>query len=82
MHWTLTHKEISTTRQAALICNSPLLLHWDGRLLPDITDSKELVDRVAVLVTGGDLEQLLAVPKIGRGTGQEQCDACLRALDD
>jgi hypothetical protein len=28
------------------------------------------------------MEQLLAVPKIGRGTGQEQCNACLRALDD
>ena len=82
MHRTLTRKEISTTQQAALICNSPLLLHWDIKLLPDITGSKELVDRVAVLVTGGDLEQLLAVPKIGRGTGQEQCDACLRALDD
>ena len=40
------------------------------------------MDRVAVLVTGGGIEQLLAVPKIGRGTGQEQCDACLRALED
>ena len=82
MHRTITRKEISTTQQAALICNSSLLLHWDGKLLPDITISKELVDRVAVLVAGGDMEQLLAVPKIGHGIGQEQCDACLRALDD
>ena len=51
-------------------------------MLPDIAGNKELVDRIAVLVSGGEMEQLLAVPKIGRGTGQEQCNACLRALDD
>ena len=33
-------------------------------------------------MTGGETEQLLAVPKVGRGTGQQQCDVCLRALED
>ena len=59
-----------------------LLLHWDGKLLPDITGSKETVDRIAVIVTGNGLEKLLAVPKIGRGTGEEQAAACLKILDD
>ena len=62
--------------------DSPLLLHWDGKLLPDISGSKEVVDRVAILVTSGHVEQLLAVPKIDRSTGEEQCNACLGALDD
>jgi hypothetical protein len=48
----------------------PLLLHWDGKLLPDISGKKVTVDRIAILVTGGGEEMLLGVPKIGRGTGE------------
>jgi len=58
------------------------LFYWDGKLFLDISGSKELVGRVAVLVTGGQTKQLLAVPKISHGTGEEQCNACLCALDD
>jgi hypothetical protein len=65
-----------------VIGDEPLLLHWDGKLLPDITGKKETVDRIAVLVTGGGQEILLGVPKIGRGTGKEQAEACLSTLDD
>ena len=65
-----------------VIGNVPLLLHWDGKLLPDITGRKETVDRIAVLVTGGGEEILLGVPKIGRGTGKEQAVAYLSTLND
>jgi hypothetical protein len=34
------------------VTETPLLLHWDGKLLVDITGSKEMVDRIALLVTG------------------------------
>jgi hypothetical protein len=77
-----TRSAVAAGIQATLVVDSPLLLHWDGKLLPDISGSKEVVDRVAILVTSGHVEQLLAVPKIGRGTGEEQCNACLGALDD
>ena len=40
------------------------------------------MDSIAILVTGGDIVQLLAVPKIGRGTVMEQCNACLSTLTD
>jgi len=40
------------------------------------------VNRVAVLVSGGGVEKHLAVPVIGRGTGEEQASACLSTLDD
>ena len=75
-------EDAAVNKQASFLPDRPLLLHWDGRLLPDITGQKQFVDRVAVLVTGGEIEQLLAVPKIGRGTGDEQCRACLQTLDD
>lgn len=62
--------------------DDPLLLHWDGKLLPDITGGQEKVDRIAILVTGGGVEKLLGVPKIDRGTGEQQADACMKALKD
>ena len=79
----ITRKVVAETQQATFEAEfRPLLLHWDGKLLPDIAGGKELVDRVAILVTGGQLEQLLAVPKIGHGTGEEQCNACIATLVD
>ena len=59
-----------------------LLLHWDGKLLPDITASRETVERIAVLVTDAGEEMLLGMPKIGRGTDKHQAEACLTSLDD
>ena len=75
-----TCKGVATAEQSAFMPDDPLLLHWDGKLLPDIAGSKEVVDRVGIVVTGGNVEQLLAVTKIGLGTGEEQCNACLHTL--
>ena len=59
---TMTKKEFDS--------DVPLLLHWDDKLLPDVSGNKELVDRIAVvsavLVRGGGDEVLLGVPKINR----------------
>lgn len=49
--------------------SSALVVHWDGKLLPDIT-GKQKVDRLPVIVTGLETEQLLGVPKITSGTGE------------
>jgi hypothetical protein len=75
-------KDVTELDKASFSPQDPLLLHWDSKLLPDIAGGKQKVDRVAVIVTGGGNEKLLAVPEISRGTGQEQADACLRILDD
>lgn len=76
------NREQQATVDQEFIHNTPLLLHWDGKLLPDITGSNETVDRIAVLVTGGGEQMLLGVPKIGRGTGKQQAEACLATLDE
>ena len=60
----------------------PILLHWDGKLLPDISQNKEVVDRIAIIVTGVRVEKLQAVPKIGTGTGKDQAVAFLKILED
>jgi hypothetical protein len=71
-----------TKDKAAFQPHNPLLLHWDGKLLPAIDGSKETVDRVAILVSGHGIERLLAVAKIQSGTGEAQASACLHAMDD
>ena len=57
-----------------------LVVHWDGKLLPDEADQK--VDRLPVIVTDprGDAK-LLGVPKLGAGTGQAMANAIVECLD-
>ena len=73
---------VASLIKATFAVDSPVLLHWGSKLLPDISGNKEIVDQVAILITSGNIEQLLAVPKICHGTEQEQCNACIGALDD
>ena len=74
---------MSEKDKSAFSTQNPLLLHWDGKLMPAIDDGMETVDRVAILVSGGGgVEKLLAVAKMQSGTGEAQSTACLRALED
>lgn len=71
---TATDAKISFNPQA------PLTVHWDGKLLPDLTGNKK-VDRLPVIVTGTDVDSLLGVPKLISGTGQAQADAVVSCLN-
>lgn len=51
-----------------------LVVHWDGKLLPDITNI-ENVDRLPIIATQEDSEQLLGLPKQSSGTGAEIASA-------
>jgi len=57
-----------------------LMVHWDGKLLPDIT-GKEVVDRLPILVTGDGLQQLLGVPKLSSGSGLAMATATTEYLE-
>jgi len=59
----------------------PLTVHWDGKLMDDLT-TKEHVDRLPVLVSGLGVEQLLGVPKLPSGTGEVQAAAVVQCLND
>jgi len=52
----------------------PLTIHWDGKMLEDITGHKT-VDRLPILVSGRNVDQLLAVPKLESGTGESTASA-------
>src|SRR3989442_1111925 len=60
----------------------PLLLNWNGKFLPYISGTKEIVDRITVIDIANGVEKLLAIPKVGKGTGEEQAAACTKTLDD
>lgn len=54
--------------------NVPLTVHWDGKMLEDIS-GQEVVDRVPILVSGQGVDQLLGVPKIESGSGESTATA-------
>ena len=59
----------------------PLTVHWDAKLLPDIT-GKEHVERLPIVVTGCGIEKLIAVPKLQDGTGESSSTAVVESLRD
>jgi hypothetical protein len=61
--------------------DKPLIIHWDGKLLEDITGN-EVVDRLPVLISGSGEDQLLGVPKIDRGTGRHTANAVYQQIID
>ncbi|KAK4316951.1 hypothetical protein Pmani_011929 [Petrolisthes manimaculis] len=59
----------------------PLIVHWEGKLLPDLIGT-DIVDRLPVLLTGNGQSQLLAVPKLTSGRGEDQARAIFSVLKD
>ena len=60
--------------------NVPLVVHWDGKLMADLS-GKENVDRLAILISGNSVSQLLKVG-ITTGTGEDQARAVVEALQE
>lgn len=60
--------------------NSSLTIHWDGKLIEDITGHKT-VDRLPILVSGHGVDQLLAVPKLERGTSEACASTVYEAIN-
>ena len=56
-------------------------IHWDSKLLPDITGNKS-VDRLPVIATGLNMEQLLGVPELLSATGNEVASAVYDTLQE
>lgn len=57
-------------------------VHWDGKLLPglDVRSSKE--ERLPIIISYDEKEQLLAVPKLDSSSGKDQAMAVSNALHD
>jgi hypothetical protein len=60
--------------------DTPLTVHWDGKILPQADGTR--ADRLAIIVTGEGVEKLLGVPRLPAGTGEAQSAAVFDALQD
>lgn len=58
----------------------PLTVHWDGKILEDISGS-ETVDRLPIILSGKGIDQLLGVPKLQVGTGEAIASAVHETLE-
>ncbi|XP_074026395.1 uncharacterized protein isoform X1 [Leptinotarsa decemlineata] len=57
------------------------VVHWDGKMLNDLVESKS-VERLPVLLTAFGIEQLLGVPKMNSGTADNQKSVILSTLNE
>ena len=59
--------------------STALTVHWDGKLMPDLT-GQDKVDRLPTLVSTMGEKKLLGIPKIPAGTGQIKAQAVQTAI--
>ncbi|KAG7173857.1 hypothetical protein Hamer_G018135 [Homarus americanus] len=60
----------------------PLVVHWDGKLLPETAGGKETYDRLPIIVSYEENEQLLNVSKLPNGTGEAMANAVVEVVKD
>lgn len=73
-------QDISSKVQKEFCPSSPLIVHFDGKMLPD--DTGKMVDRMAVIASGSDIEKLLGIPKIPTGTGVTMGETIIKLIHD
>lgn len=59
----------------------PCVVHWDRKLLPSLY-RKQLVDRLPVIISHNGTDQLLGVPELRSGTGENQATAVYQELEN
>jgi len=67
-------QKIAEGLKADFTTDVPLTIHWDGKMLEDISGT-DTVDRLPILVSGNRVLQLLAVAKLPSGTGAATASA-------
>ena len=52
-------------------------VHWNGKLFMALDSRKSKEERLPIVISYDDNEQLIAVPKLDSSSGSEQSQACL-----
>lgn len=73
-------KAVAESLKSEFKHNTSLTIHWDGKLIEDIT-GHETVDRLPILISGHGVDQLLAVPKLQHGTSEACASAIYEAIN-
>ena len=86
-HRTINRKRKANRKSAAqdIKINFPAdkvtTIHWDGKMLADMTDTTKK-DRLVIVASGANCEQILAVPKLNNATGAAQANAIFEEAKD
>lgn len=78
----LYRSQHAVANKAACTFEGPLVLHFDGKLLPSLDGCSTKEERIAVVVSGDKIEKLLGVPKIGSGKAKLIAEACFSSITD
>ncbi|GBM75037.1 hypothetical protein AVEN_213331-1 [Araneus ventricosus] len=73
--------EQSQKLKESLQRNVSLIVHWDGKLLPELT-GKEKIDRLPIIISGKGVSQMLSVAKLSSATGEAQAQVIYNALNE
>ncbi|XP_067621941.1 uncharacterized protein [Eurosta solidaginis] len=57
-------------------------VHWDGKLLPSLNVKSSKEERLPIVISFEEKEQILAVPKLESSSGKNQANAVLNTLND
>lgn len=76
-------RTVAETIKKSTSFDSPVIVHWDGKILPDILGADK-VDRLPVLVSSpaDGKDKLLGVPKLISGTGANAANAVYKMLTE
>lgn len=58
------------------------MVHWDTKLLDDISEKPKKLESLPILVSGVGLEQLLDLPNLANGIGETMVTAVVEALKE
>ncbi|KAE9542479.1 hypothetical protein AGLY_003340 [Aphis glycines] len=56
-----------------------VVLHWDGKLLPNLV-GKDIMDRLSIVISSGDIEKILSIPVLQNSTANEQAKVIYKTL--
>ena len=76
-----SRQKVSENLKVEFHTKENLTVHWDGKLLEDITGNVT-VDRLPILVSANGVDQLLGVPKLHRSTGKDMANAVVENLTE
>jgi hypothetical protein len=74
----LKRLEINENLRQTFSPSVPLIVHFDNKLLPDI--SGVTLERVPVVVSGMNIEKILGIPKLPSATGFDMGNAVIRLI--
>ncbi|XP_044597242.1 uncharacterized protein LOC123273832, partial [Cotesia glomerata] len=60
---------------------SRLIIHWDGKHLPDIT-GRNFIERLPIIISAEKETKILSIPKLENSTGRAMADAVFDALQE